>query len=97
LTLPVWTGLELTTSRLRALRMSHCNRLTQDIRDFALSLTSVRFLGTEEKWIGPAKIQRKHRSVLVRAKAWRSIDLPSASFKSRVITVRRGENDSKET
>ncbi|XP_062597041.1 uncharacterized protein LOC134258491 [Saccostrea cucullata] len=56
-----------------------------------LGLGAVRYLGNQEKWIGPAQIGRTYISVLVRAKAWRSLDFPSPSFESETFTVVAGE------
>ncbi|XP_061188816.1 uncharacterized protein LOC133196990 [Saccostrea echinata] len=49
------------------------------------------YTGNREKWIGPAQIGRTYISVLVRAKAWRSLDFPTASFESEALSVEKGQ------
>ncbi|XP_061188815.1 uncharacterized protein LOC133196989, partial [Saccostrea echinata] len=49
------------------------------------------YTGNLKKWVGPDEIKREYMSIHVRAKAWKSSSMSPPSWKSRTISVRRGE------
>ncbi|XP_062571253.1 uncharacterized protein LOC134233297 [Saccostrea cucullata] len=52
---------------------------------------TAHYIGNPYKWIGPDGIKREYVSIHVRARAWKSSNMPPPSWKSGTISVRRGE------